>query len=249
MEENKGIEIIPLYPTLIYHSDMEGHHEYANTVLSKECLDTHGFNFETDIPNQSERTTGSASGEYRGKVLLHQDARYDSFFREITAHVSVYLEGTFMVRRELLDIHIMKSWYSILPPHQELSFHRHSCSDISFVYYPHVDENTYPLWFANFERTINNNNEVFPGLFQSNSDGKQYLKEYNQFTSPMNSVIPHSGSVLIFPSNIMHGVFPLQNQIANDTRITIAGDIKLSLRQDILNYESGLIHPKHWRKF
>lgn len=246
--ENEA-EMIPLYPTMIYHSDMQGHNDYKNLILSKECFDEHGFTFNNDIPNQTMRTSESCSGEYRGKVLLHQDSRFEQFFKEIIAHVLVYLEGAFLVRSEFFDFYVMKSWYSIVRPDKDLSFHTHSCSDISFVYYPEMDETKYPIWFANFEGKMNDKNEIFSGLFDKNADGKQFVKEYNAFTSPFNSVIPHSGSIILFPSKVRHGVFPLTNQLAKSDRISIAGDIKVVLKENILNYESGLINIKHWKKF
>jgi len=244
-------EILPFYPTVVYHGRMEGHEQYKQIVLSDKNIEKHGFSHYDPDPTLTERQKSSVTGEYRGKIFLHHDPIFEEMFKEITAHILVYLDGAMKVKTELFDFYIMKSWYSILEPHQDMSFHKHGSSDISFVYYPQVDETTYPIWFSSRDENWDGrHNELFPGMFDGNVDGKNFLKDYNYLTSPANAVKPDEGSLLLFPSRIGHAVFPDKvGLVAADTRISIAGDIKIVLNKNVINYESGLLHFNHWRKF
>jgi hypothetical protein len=244
-------EFIPLFPTMVYHSQIQDNESYKKIVFDEDVFSRHGFKVGGTPKNEHEtlRTLNATSGEYRGKVLLHKDPRFVSLFKEITAHAVVYLNGTFNIVTDMFDFYIIKSWYAILPPGKEMSFHRHGSADLSFVYYPETDEHTSPIWFSNIDGKLNNHNEIFSGLFSENIDRKNFITHRNEITSLVNSILPGDGSIVIFPSKTLHGVCPLPNQHGDKDRISIAGDIKIVLKPEYLNLESGLISIEHWKKF
>ena len=73
-----------LFPTLVYQSRPEGHHEYQGAFQEE----AQRFQFQTEPGSGGKHFTG----EYHGQILLHQQASLRPFFNTLAEHVSSYLQ-------------------------------------------------------------------------------------------------------------------------------------------------------------
>jgi hypothetical protein len=60
-------------------------------------------------------------------------------------------------------------------------------------------------------------------------------------------VSPIEGTVILFPSSLMHSTIQLEKRTCK--RIAICGDITLSLKEDIVKCEYSRLDPSMWRSF
>jgi hypothetical protein len=117
------------------------------------------------------------------------------------------------------------------------------------VYYANLPHNSDILNFNNH----NQPNALFDGLLDTNPDPTRCLiNEINELNCKSYSIIPEEGQLMLFPSKLPHGtIWHPDNTEGTITgkRVAIAGDINLILREDVVNFESGKLNPRHWRKF
>ena len=77
--------------------------------------------------------------------------------------------------------------------------------------------------------------------------GKKFIRDYNQLNIPQQAIYPSEGSIILYPSNIPTGFFNAES--SKESTHVIQGEIKLTLKPDILSTEDGLISINHWKKF
>jgi hypothetical protein len=176
-------------------------------------------------------TDGMITGEANGKVLVHQDPKFAPFLKEVKIKVQEYL-NIFNFDHNVYDLNFVKSWYTVCDTKFNVPSHYHSCSHISYVYYLDVEEND-PLVFS-----LDNPNEWFGDAFFF-TFGKNELNAWQHVVQPKNE------SLLIFPGKIKH--FTQGNR--KGTRMCIAGDVLLTLKENLLEFESGLLPTKYWSQF
>jgi uncharacterized protein (TIGR02466 family) len=200
-------------PIVVFDTEIEGY-----SSLLKNLHKSHSFDDET----------GLITGELNGKVLVHKDPAFASFFKEVKSKVVDYL-NVFNFQQELYDLNIVKSWYTVCGTKFNVPKHYHSCSHISFVYYIDVKEND-PLIFY-----IDNMNEWFGDAFY-------FVKERQDLNGLNYAVQPKNETLLIFPGKLKHFTASQRNY----KRMSIAGDVLLTLKEDMLDFESGLLPTKYW---
>ena len=103
---------------------------------------------------------------------------------------------------------------------------------ISFVYYIDVREND-PLLFS-----IENKNEWFGDAFY-------FVNNRHELNGLNYAVQPKNESLLIFPGSLRHFTAAQRNY----KRMSIAGDVLLTLKENMLDFESGLLPNKYWNWF
>jgi uncharacterized protein (TIGR02466 family) len=200
-------------PVVVFDTEIKG---YAS--LLKDLHQGHSFDDET----------GLITGELNGKVLVHKDPAFASFFKEVKSKVVDYL-NVFNFQHELYDLNIVKSWYTVCGTRFNVPKHYHSCSHISFVYYIDVREDD-PLIFY-----IDNMNEWFGDAFY-------FVNERQDLNGLNYAVQPKNETLLIFPGKLKHYTAAQRNY----KRMSIAGDVLLTLKEDMLDFESGLLPTKYW---
>lgn len=226
-----------LFPILVYQGKIENHLSYKEVFLN--TLDKYGFD-----PTESLKSNGgyTLTGEYRGLCLLHQDPVFKPFFIELTCKIREYLEYL-GIDSEQFDVNIVKSWFTIIQDNMTMQFHNHCSSDMSFVYYLDTCGTSGNIVFErpqeNFKFLNFTNN-----LFANNE--RSFVKKSMEYTSPYYDCVPVEGSLLLFHSSLYHAV---RHDTSGHKRISLVGDIKLTLKQDIVNRESGLMSADNWRKF
>jgi hypothetical protein len=225
-------------PIVIYESNLENKGEIKKLFHNKFSE----YGFDIQIADRLDGITTS-NGEYLGKSYLHNDEDFSIFFKQLKSHITEYLTKLGFAA-DKLSYHVLKSWYVIISDLNGMEFHHHDGADLSFVYYVDVPEDCANVRFLN--QNFRNKNAIFNGIFISSDSEKNFIGDFNNpHTSHSYPFKPKEGSLLIFPSALEHGIERTDNPIK---RYSIAGDIKFTLKKEILDYETGLVHPSLWKE-
>ncbi len=235
-KENINHQVYEIFPTVIYRGEISCHEEFKQKHLRQLCDYWH---YAEDLPREELE-----SPENSGRYFLHHDEKYSDFFKCLSDNVRTYL-NVLDVDDSLMKVHVTKSWVNI---HKEdlpnIKVHTHNCSDISFCYYVSANKTSDKLCFHQKD----NNNEVSEFMFQTTKSGKyNLLKKYNKYNCNNYMVTPIEGTVVLFPSSMMHSTIQLEERIGE--RISICGDITLTLREDVIKCEYSRLDPSMWRSF
>jgi hypothetical protein len=223
---NKVHEIFPL---VIYQDSIECHKEFK-----KDNLDSLRNYWFDGYRNESP--------EYSGKIFLHLDPKYNFFFDDLKKSIDNYFFHL-NVDHSKLDYHVIKSWVGYHKNDETPSIppHFHNESNLSFVYYLKTDTTSDKFCL----RQEKNRNECVGGLFEV-SDSNNTLYSFNKYNCNFYTITPHEGTVVIFPSDVVH--FTKKDHIMNDERIVIAGDIRITLKAKYYNHHQGSTHPSQWKQ-
>jgi uncharacterized protein (TIGR02466 family) len=221
-------DIFNIFPTTIYVGNSEKHIQNKKkfyNVYSK-------YDFED--------TTVS---ENSGNPLLHLDEELQELFDEIVSNTKTYIHEVLLVR-DIFNIAVTKSWISrARNKNQEIPWHIHSTSQISFVYYINTPKNSNSLQFLNF----NSPNNLFLGM---NSEYKKkdrmIIDDYNYHNSNTFYITPQEGHIVLFPSSIRHSTKNINGDFGGE-RLAIVGDITLLLKQKELSLSMGYLDPQYWK--
>ena len=233
-EENLKHDVYEIFPTVIYRGQVKCHREFKEKYLL-ELLEY--WHFAEDLPRQELK-----SPENSGRYFLHHNENYSDFFKCLDDNVRQYLK-VLSVKEEKLNTYVTKSWLNI---HQEdlpdIKVHTHNCSDISFCYYLNTNTSSDALCFHQAE----NNNEVSEFMFQTNNEKYRLIDKYNKYNCNNYTVTPIEGTVVLFPSSMMHST--MQTVQRYGQRVSICGDITLTLKEDYLKCEYSRVDPSLWTK-
>ena len=211
-----------IFPLVIYQGEVRGHKEFKNNNL--ESLRDYWFNgYKNESPENS------------GRIFVHK--KYSSLFKSIKRNVDEYFD-ILNVNHKNLSYHVVKSWVGLHDKDTpELNPHNHNASDISFVYYLKSDDASDK--FCAIQK--DNPNEVVEGLFQTGQEN--LIKGFNNFNCNYYTLTPKEGTIIIFPSGMLHKTLKFTERM--DERIVIAGDITITLKND-LPYHQASTHPSQW---
>jgi len=218
---NKVHEIFPL---IVYQGSIKSHEHMKKhiDVLRKYWFD----GYENESP------------EYSGRIFLHQEEYCKPFFKDLKTNVDEYLNHL-NVDSSKLDYHVSKSWVGFhdgkVP---ELKPHTHNESNISFVYYVKSSENSDKFCLVDKD----NRNQNTGGLFET-SKQRNTILSFNKYNCNRYTITPHEGTVLLFPSDVIHQTLESQYR---DERIVIAGDIRVTLKPEYYNHHQCCTHPSQW---
>jgi len=226
-----------LFPTLVYQANLTDDPSYP-------------FAFEDDAePFSFQVESGSGgkhfAGEYHGKILLHQQESLQPFFRILAEHVGKYLRVLGM-KPDFFDMQCLKSWFVLCEPSDgednAMMSHNHSCSDISWVYYVDVPADAGGVRFHSGQSL---STAPFGSAFHYDwhDKRKSAVNNLNCWNRDTWSIQPTVGDLLMFPGHQLHSV---DSNHGETTRISIAGDLALTLREEHLNLEFGRTAQKHW---
>ena len=231
--ENLNHQLYELFPTVVYRGEIKCHKEFKDQYYTDLCKYWH---WAEELPRDEIQ-----SPENSGRHFLHHNEEYHDFFRCLDDNVRQYLR-VLNVDDSLLNVYVTKAWVNIhnndLP---NTKIHIHNCSDISFCYYINCSEESDKLFF----HQTKNNNEVSEFMFETTKSGKNNLiTGFNKYNCNHYNVSPVEGTVVLFPSSMMHSTLKLDHE--NDKRVSICGDITLTLREDLDKCEYSRMDPTTW---
>ena len=229
-------EIYNIFPTTIYVGEMENHLDYKtrfDKLYSK-------YDYEQKSVRDGEQWFNTTS-ENTGKPYIHLEESLSELFEEIIFNAKIYVHDI-LKYKDIFDFVITKTWISrSRASYENIKWHTHSTSHISFSYYLNTPANSHTLKFAN---PINTNG-LFDGL--NKSDVKDGVAERNELNASTFFLNPTEGSLVLFPSSLEHCTKCPSNNFEGE-RLAIVGDITLVYKEDGTNdYSMGYINPKYWR--
>lgn len=223
-----------IFPTTIYIGELENHKNHKKNFYDVY----HKFDYKVT----SEHNNVS---EECGNPLIHFEQSLEPLFVEITEHVKNYIHNILCLR-DLFDIVITKTWLSrARSVEDEIPWHIHSTSHISFTYYLNVPKNAHAITFSNQHEP----NNLFLGMSNyNNSEEKRFIKNYNEHNSETFFIVPNEGCLVLFPSKTPHSTQSKSEEFCGE-RLAIVGDITLILKDEHLSFPMGYLNQKYWKKF
>ena len=230
-------QVFNVFPTTIVVDVMQGHNKYVEDfekVYPK-------YDYEPQI-HKNGYVYNTTTSENFGNPLLHLDEELQDCFGEIAYNVRKYIYEV-LEYKKIFNIVITKSWLSrSRKSEDEIVWHDHSASQISFVYYLKTPPNSHVLKFL----TPDNTNSVFRG--NNTSEFKHGIENFNLVNSSTFFIEPVAGSLIMFPSTLKHCTHSIDDNFEGE-RLAIVGDVTLVYNPDILDYSQGYIHPRYWKVY
>ena len=228
-------ETFNIFPTTIYVGEMVDHQKYREE-------------FDKVYPqyDYEETSWDNTVSENLGKPFIHLEDNLDSLFYEIANHAKKYVCDV-LEYKDIFNYVITKSWLSrARRPDNEIRWHFHSTSHISFVYYLSTPDNSHALEFSN----TCTKNDLFKAMNVDDEDTteRNMVKNFNPLNSPAFYMHPIEGSLFLFPSSLSHHTRFMGGDFKGQ-RLGIVGDITLMLKEDQLNFSMGYIDNKYWKKY
>ena len=219
-----------IFPTCIYSHQLDSNLYQTDIDIA---ISKYMFNRQDGI-----------QGEYLGLADMHQNPVLQDFYRAIADNARIYTD-TLGINNKLFDFYIVKSCLSKHSYNDDtMGRHVHNCSDISFVYYYQVPENSAALMFHD----DNQSNQLFGGMFARERD-RQMLTQTNPFNATEWYMKPVKGLLVMFPGKLPHSTRKLTEEQFVGERIAIVGDINLVLKPDENNWETGKVSLSKWVRY
>tara|TARA_B100001778_G_C18417966_1_gene551953 strand:- start:59 stop:769 length:711 start_codon:yes stop_codon:yes gene_type:complete len=234
----KDIQIFNIFPTTIYTNTISNHEKYKEEfykIYSKYDYEQKSFRDGGEWYNTTSENTGNP--------LIHLEDNLSDLFNQIIDNVKIYTLNV-LKYQDIFDYIITKTWISrSRATYENIKWHSHSTSHISFSYYINTPQNSHALKFANPHYT----NSLFMGL--NSSDVKDGVAERNELNASTFHLEPKEGSLILFPSSLKHCTECTSDNFEGE-RLAIVGDITLVYKEDGTNdYSMGYINPKYWKMF
>ena len=223
-------QTINIFPTTIYVGELENHVHYKKKF------------YDVDSEFNYRNSQWDVTSENTFNSFIHLNQSLDSLFSEIVLHIKKYILDV-LEYKDIFEIVITKTWLSrARQAEDEIKWHNHSTSHISFSYYIDTPPNSHCIKFLN----PHNLNSLFPG--NNTSTIKSSVENYNELNSSTFHINPKEGSIILFPSSLRHRTEKVSDDIQGE-RLAIIGDVTLVLKENNLGYSQGYINPKYWKLY
>ena len=229
-------QVYNIFPTTIYVNQIENHKEHKTRFYKLYSR----YDYEQKSIRDGEEWYNTTSENF-AKPYIHLEDSLAELFEQIIDNVKIYVQDVLQYQ-DIFNLIITKTWLSrSRDSHENVKWHSHSTSHISFSYYLNTPPNSHLIKFAN----PSNTNGLFAGL--NTSETKDAVKERNELNASTFFLEPKEGSLILFPSSLEHCTQCPSNSFTGE-RLAIVGDITLVYKEDSANdYSMGYINPKYWR--
>jgi uncharacterized protein (TIGR02466 family) len=183
--------------------------------------------------NSSETWVGGMYGE----LSIHLRDEFVSLVSEYPKHLASYMHQLGL-QTDDLEIFITRSWGTFGLSNETISPHRHASSVLSIAYYVSLPEGSASISFD----CEAHQNEPIRGLFRERRRSRA-IDPTNVLTATSLAIDVEEDDIVIFPSAVLHGVRPGQQ---NAPRISIATDTLLLTKQ-VTNSEKLLPPISNWK--
>jgi len=179
------------------------------------------------------------TGDTKGHEFLFSNSLFKSISKKISSVIIDYLK-TLEINPENLDIYYQRSWATYTDIEQNINFHTHSQSNISFAYYLLKPPSSGGIIFRSNELQ----NEIAKNIFTNSKLEQSLINKPNAYNSDRSLFDLEQDSIIIFPSKTPHATSPNNSGMP---RISISGDVTIMLR-DSKGYEHLMPNFKNWKK-
>ncbi len=189
---------------------------------------------------QNDQSSYAWTGDTKGHEFLFENKLFKDLAKKISSSVIKYLQ-ILEINTNLLDIYYQRSWATFTKSEQNINFHTHSQSNISFAYYLLKPKDSGGIIFRSNELQ----NEIAKNIFTSSKLEKSLINKPNAYNSDRSVFDLEQDSIIIFPSKTLHATMPNKS---NQVRISISGDITIMLK-DSKGFEHLMPNFNNWTKF
>ena len=189
--------------------------------------------------NENKKSEFAWTGDTKGFEFLFSNNLFNSLSNKISNSIIKYLRAL-EINTDKLDIYYQRSWATFTDSDQQINFHTHSQSNISFAYYLLKPENSGGIIFKSNELQ----NEIAKNIFTSTKIDKSLINQPNIYNSDKSMFDPIQDSIFIFPSKTPHATLPNKSGFP---RISISGDVTIMLK-DSKGFEHLMPNFKNWSK-
>ena len=219
---------IDVFPTLMCAFDYDRAEDFKK--LFEQHYERHG---------RYDEEGNFRTGEAEGFNLVHHQKEFKDFYEFISESCRAYLEEL-NIDLSRFDVMLAKSWLSFCRNGVFVPEHSHADHHVSFIYYVDCPENCYNISFKD-PLVRFNINEPFHGAFL-----KENITGSNQYNTRTCSLKPKEGSVIFFPSKLLHFA---EGEEFEGIRKAIAGDFMLVYNNINNKTPWGIYDQKYWRLF
>tara|TARA_B110000503_G_C6977887_1_gene341965 strand:+ start:92 stop:775 length:684 start_codon:yes stop_codon:yes gene_type:complete len=227
------MNIIPIFPSAIGRDKIILETDYKSKLIENIL--------EQEEKNKNTKSDKAWTGDVNNNEYLHNEKLFENLYLQINEKIKNYIKNI-GYKNDYINIHFQRSWATVSKTSQDISFHAHLQSHLSFAYYLTFPEGSGKLEFSN-ERSYN---EMINGSFKSKELLKMLTSELNIFNAPNATLPVQEDEIYIFPSKLKHGTHPGTNA---KPRISLSSDIVLTLSEGLKNTEMGMADISKWRKF
>ena len=189
---------------------------------------------------QNHQSSYAWTGDTKGHEFLFENKLFKDLAKKISSSVIKYLQ-ILEINTDLLDIYYQRSWATFTKSEQNINFHTHSQSNISFAYYLLKPKDSGGIIFRSNELQ----NEIAKNIFTSSKLEKSLINKPNAYNSDRSVFDLEQDSIIIFPSKTLHATMPNKS---DQVRISISGDITIMLK-DSKGFEHLMPNFNNWTKF
>ena len=189
---------------------------------------------------QNDQSSYAWTGDTQGHEFLFENKLFKDLANKISSSVIKYLQ-ILEINTNLLDIYYQRSWATFTKSEQNINFHTHSQSNISFAYYLLKPKDSGGIIFRSNELQ----NEIARNIFTSSKLEKSLINKPNAYNSDRSVFDLEQDSIIIFPSKTLHATMPNKS---DQVRISISGDITIMLK-DSKGFEHLMPNFNNWTKF
>ena len=162
-------QVYNIFPTTIYVNQIENHKEYKSRFYKLYSK----YDYEQTSLRDNEEWFNTTSENF-SKPYIHLEEDLCELFEQIIDNVKIYVQDV-LKYQDIFNFIITKTWLSrSRDSHENVKWHSHSTSHISFSYYLNTPPNSHLLKFAN----PSNYNGLFAGL--NTSQTRDGVEERNE---------------------------------------------------------------------
>ena len=223
-------QIFNIFPTTVYVGEMSDHDNYKKSFYDVY----HKFDYDEDEENNTvSENTGNPN-------IIHLEDSLEPIFDEIISHVKKYTCEV-LGYKDLFNYMITKSWLSRARDKKEIPWHIHSTCHVAFVYYLNMPPKAHRLKFSNPAYK----NSLWSGNEEGTLDHMSMIGKYNERNAETFFIDPPEGHVALFPGTLSHKTESIEGFVGE--RLAIVGDVNIVLKEGLLHYSTGYIHPQYWK--
>ena len=189
--------------------------------------------------NQNNKSQYAWTGDTKGHEFLFSNDLFNNLASKISKSIIKYL-NTLEINTQLLDIYYQRTWATFTENDQNINFHTHSQSNISFAYYLLKPPSSGGIIFRSNELQ----NEIAKNIFTNSKLEQSLINKPNAYNSDRSLFDLEQDSIIIFPSKTPHATSPNNSGLP---RISISGDVTIMLKNSN-GFEHLMPNFKNWKK-
>ena len=189
--------------------------------------------------NQNNKSQYAWTGDTKGHEFLFSNNLFNNLASKISKSIIKYL-NTLEINTQLLDIYYQRTWATFTENDQNINFHTHSQSNISFAYYLLKPPSSGGIIFRSNELQ----NEIAKNIFTNSKLEQSLINKPNAYNSDRSLFDLEQDSIIIFPSKTPHATSPNNSGLP---RISISGDVTIMLKNSN-GFEHLMPNFKNWKK-